>query len=67
MDYLFKISLENKSKSYFSNPVKPLYYVCRDKDSARKFAESRIKDIYEVRSISKLAVRLANDVFSGSF
>jgi len=65
--FLFKISLKATDgwSKYYGETVKPVYFVARNKDEAKAWAESNVEDGLTVRSISVMARQLAPHVYTG--
>ena len=63
-NYLFRISTKRSSVWSNKNP-KPVYYVCKTKEDAMKWAEKYLQEGLSVSRITRLAVQSGGHIFSG--
>lgn len=62
--YLFRISLAKKD-AWSTGKPRPVYFVARSKEDAVLWAEQNIKGGLIVSKITRLAVQVGGEVFTG--
>jgi hypothetical protein len=63
MNNLYRISTK-KTDVWGNKTPKPIYFVCRDKEAARKYAEENLAEGLSVSKITKLAKQVGTYVFT---